>query len=64
MTGIGNLCNKNVAQYRCIVVLLNTMCDRDSKCFTKNFAQCSCIVAVLLGTMNERDKKNVHQRCG
>jgi len=31
---------------------------------TKIVAQYSCIVAVLLSTMNDRDKKNVHQVCG
>ena len=30
----------------------------------KNVAQYCCIVAVLLYTMNDRDEKNVHQRCG
>jgi len=30
---------------------------------TKNAAQYSCIVAVLLSTMNDRDMKNMHQGC-
>jgi hypothetical protein len=31
---------------------------------TKTVAQYSCIVAILLSTMNDRDQKNVHQVCG
>jgi len=31
---------------------------------TKIVAQYSCIVAVLLSTLNDRGKKNVHQVCG
>ena len=39
MTGIANVCSKNVSQY-------------------------SCIFAVLLSTMNDRNEENVHQGCG
>jgi hypothetical protein len=30
----------------------------------KNVAQCSCIFAVLLSTMNDRDEGKLHQGCG
>ena len=29
----------------------------------KNFGQYSCIVVVLLSTMNDRDKEYVHEEC-
>ena len=32
MTGIRNVCTKNIAQYICVVVLLSTMDGRDKKC--------------------------------